>query len=112
MVFEIAFDEDSYGHCLVTTKSLEEITQNVLFVMVVADEVIIDSHIETDDLCSILIRYFGCSLTASQEGCKLISTYDTWNGEKLKDGSEGQRATVERYMEDNLVTWNNRNKSN
>ena len=113
MVYEISFDEDSLGFFVVTQLSKEQLSNCVIKVMEIADKLIIDSHIETTDICTILVRYFDCNLTYPQDGCEHISEYylspsDVDLNADLDVSSKADFIT--QYIENNCVTWKNQYK--
>ena len=82
--------------------------------MEIAGKLIIDSHIETTDICTILIRFFDCTLTYPQEGCEHISEYYlSSNNAELSGGFDvsSKTALISEYIENNCVTWKNRSRS-
>ncbi|MDK9753871.1 hypothetical protein KIV40_00060 [Vibrio sp. D173a] len=105
MVYEIGFDEDSLGFFVVTKLSKSELTNCIVSVLTIADELIIDSHIETTDICTILVRFFDCNLTYPQDGCEHISEYHLAPGD-IDVSSKAE--LISEYIENNCVTWNNR----
>lgn len=113
MVYEIGFDEDSLGFFVVTQLSKAELSNCVIKVMEIANKLIIDSHIETTDICTILVRYFDCNLTYPQDKCEHISEYYLGpNNVDLDTDFDASSKTdfITQYIENNCVTWKNQHK--
>lgn len=109
MVYEIGFDQDSVGFCVASELSKVELSLCVLHVMEIADKLIIDSHIDTRDICTILVRHFDCNLTHDQD-CEHISEYELWNSgvePKVDFDLSGKTDFITQYIEHNCVTWKN-----
>jgi hypothetical protein len=110
MVYEIGFDEDSLGFFVVTQLSKAELSNCIIGVMEIADKLIIDSHIETTDICTILVRFFDCNLTYPQDGCEHISEYYLGPSDVEQAASfdvSSKADLIEEYIENNCVTWKN-----
>lgn len=111
MVYEIGFEKNSIGFFIQTKLSKIQLASCILHIMEIADKLITDSHINTRDICNILIRYFDCNLSYEQE-CDHISEYSLWNGgvDVCDDFDFSDKTEcIKYYIETNCITWNNRN---
>lgn len=110
MVYEISFDQDSEGFFVLSELTKDQLASSVLHVMEVADKLIIDSHIDTSDICTILVRYFDCNLASEQE-CDRIFESELWSGGSQANADfdlSSKTDLITRYIESHCVTWNNR----
>ncbi len=113
MVYEVGFDQDSESFFVLTKLTKTQLARCILHIMEIADKLIIDSHVNTRDICTILIRHFDCNLTSVQE-CDHISEYDLWNGgvEVCADFDVSNKTEhIKQFIEANCVTWNNQHSN-